>query len=80
MKSNAINPSPWTTASFGGTADTSPMELSALGDHLGHCRDAHGKLFAFQCLAERAHGFVSARFVTSLVVIILLIGASTLIS
>ena len=80
MKSTAINPSPWTTASFGSTPDTSPMELSALGDHLNQCRDAHGRLLAFQCLAERAHGFVSARFVTSLVVTILLIGASTLIS
>jgi hypothetical protein len=36
----------WSTASFGDTADTSPMELSALGDHLDLCRGLRGRLFA----------------------------------
>ena len=38
MKTSTISGSPWTTSSFGGTADTSPMELSALGDHMDDCR------------------------------------------
>ena len=79
MKSSTISTSPWTTSSFGGTPDTSPMELSALGEHLGHCRESHGRLFALRCLAESMNGFVSARFVTTVVVVAMLIGASALI-
>ncbi len=77
MKTHAIANASWTTSSFGGTADTSPMELSALGEHLNHCKGLQGKLFALQCFAERMNGFVSARFVTTLVVVTLLIGAGS---
>ena len=77
MKTDTLaNPS-WTTSSYGGTADTSPMELSALGEHLDHCKGLQGKLFALQCFAERMNGFMSARFVTTLVVVALLIGAGS---
>ena len=76
MKAHAnANPS-WTTSSFGGTVDTTPMELSALGEHLDNCKGLHGRMFALQCAAETMNGFVSARFVTTLVVVALLIGAS----
>ena len=75
MKAHAVaNPS-WTTSSFGGTADTSPMELSALGEHLDSCKGAHSRLFALQCFAESMNGFVSARLVTTLVIATLLLGA-----
>ncbi len=77
MKAHAIaNPS-WTTSSFGGTVDTSPMELLALGEHLDSCKGLQGRLFALQCAAERMNGFVSARFVTTLVVVTLLFGAAS---
>ena len=77
MKAHAIaNPS-WTTSSFGGTVDTSPMELLALGEHLHTCKGLQGRLFALQCAAERMNGFVSARFVTTLVVVTLLFGAGS---
>lgn len=75
MKINAIANTHWTTSSFGGTADTSPMELSALGEHLDNCKGLHGRLFALQCVAEKMNGFVSARLVTTLVVVTLLLGA-----
>ena len=78
MKSITIATPSWKTSSFGGTADTSPMELSALGEHLGHCRETHGHLFALHCLLDRMNGFVSARFVTTLMVVVLLIGVSGL--
>ena len=74
MKANALARPPWTTSAFGGTADTSPMELHALGEHLDHCKDLHGRWFALQCAAETMNGFVSARIVTTLVVATLLIG------
>ena len=68
----------WATASFGHDADTLPMELSALGEHLDHCKGAHGRLFTFQCVAETLNGFLSARLVTTLVAAALLIGIASL--
>lgn len=65
---------PWSTAAFGDAADTSPMELSVLGDHLHTCKRSHGRWFALQCAAERMNGFLAARLVTTLTVATLLIG------
>lgn len=59
----------WSTASFGHAADTSPMELSALGEHLDHCQGQRGRLFTLHCLAEATHGAIAARFVSTLAVI-----------
>ena len=69
----------WSTASFGETADTSPMELSELGEHLDSCKGTHSRLFALQCVGEALHGFITARFVTTMVVVISLIGAASLV-
>ena len=69
----------WSTASFGDAADTSPMELSVLGAHVDLCKGSHGRLFALQCAAENLKGFVAARFVTTLVVVALLIGVASLV-
>lgn len=55
------------------------MELSALGEHLDLCRGAHGRLFALQCAAHAVQGFVAARFVTTLMVLALLIGLVSLV-
>ena len=54
------------------------MDLSALGEHLGHCKRAHGRLFTLQCLADTLNGFLSARLVTTLVLAALLIGVASL--
>jgi hypothetical protein len=64
----------WSTASYGHDADTTPMELSALGEHLNLCRNPHGRLFALHCAAESMHGFGATRFVTTLVIIASIIG------
>ena len=69
----------WSTASFGDNADTSPMELSALGAHRVACKPLKGHLFAARCAAEAMHGFVASRLVTTLVVAALLIGVSSFI-
>ena len=79
MKSNAIAPGSWSTASFGGSPDTSPIELSSLGEHLGLCKPPRGHLFALRCAAETLRGFMLARFVTTSVVIVLLIGLATMV-
>jgi len=55
------------------------MELSALGEHLGHCTGAHKRLFTLQCVAETLTGFLSARLVTTLVAVSLLIGIASLV-
>lgn len=68
----------WSTTAFGQAADTSPVELSALGDHLAVCRSLSGRLFALRCTAEAVHDFVAARFVTTLVVAVLLAGLASL--
>ena len=57
----------WATAADGDAADTRPMELMLLGDHLLLCRDAGGNLLGLRSAAEQVHGFVSQRFVTTLV-------------
>jgi len=68
----------WPTASFGEAADTSPMELSELGEHLAVCRSLSGRLFALRCAAESARDFVAAHFVTSLVAVALVAGLGSL--
>jgi len=69
---------PWSTASFGDAADTSPMELFVLGEHLDSCKQSHGRWFTLQCLAERMSGFIAARFVTTLAVAALLLGVTSM--
>lgn len=63
----------WRTSSYGHTADTSPAELSELGDHLRSCRRPSGLPFALRCGVEAVHRFVAGRIVTSLVVAAVLI-------
>lgn len=78
MSAKVIPAAYWSTASYGSTIDTSPMELSALGEHLDLCRGSRGHLFALHCVMEAASRFVVSRFVTTLVAIALLIGAASL--
>lgn len=73
MNTNSIFSPRWSTASFGDVADTSPIELSALCEHLNQCKAPHGRLFALQCAAQSMEGFVAARFVTTLVVVVALL-------
>jgi hypothetical protein len=68
----------WRTACFGEAADTSPMELSELGEHLEVCRALSGRLFVLRCAGEGARDFVAARLVTSLVVVVLVAGLGSL--
>ncbi len=57
----------WATSADGETATTRPMELMMLGEHLTLCRDGGGRLLGLRCAAEQVHGFVSQRFITTLV-------------
>ena len=68
----------WATASLGHDADTLPIELSALGDHLGQCQGQRGRLFSLHCVAEATHGLLASRFVTTLVGVALLFAVASL--
>ena len=79
MNTPTVVLSRWSTASFGDSADTSPLELSALGAHLALCQGSYARLHAVQRLAHTVHGFVAARFVSTLVVLALLVLAASLV-
>lgn len=68
----------WSTSSFGGNTDTSPIELLSLGDHLGVCKSPNGYLFALHCVVESVCDFMATRFVTTLVGVAVLIGIAAL--
>jgi hypothetical protein len=68
----------WITSSLGHTADTLPTELSELGAHLRACHGTRGRLFLLQCGGEAVRGFFGARIVTSLLVAVALIDATSL--
>jgi len=76
METPVCTSSRWSTAALGAQAGFSSLELSALVEHLQLCRGASGRLFALRCMLETLNGFVAARFVTTLVMLALLIGVS----
>lgn len=79
MNTRTIQGSQWSTASFGDAPETSPMELSALGEHSQLCQGRNGRMFALRCGAEAMHGFMAARFMTGLLIALaLLAGAGML--
>ncbi len=61
----------WRTSSLGDSTDTSPGELQQLGEHVHQCR---GRLAGLRCSLEAVHGFVAARFVTTLALAALALG------
>ena len=67
----------WATAA--GSPDTSPIQLTDLGDHVGRCNGSRGRMFALRCAADAFAGFVAPRFVTSLVVVSIVLGVGSLI-
>jgi hypothetical protein len=68
---------PWSTASFGDSPDTSLMELSVLSEHVQVCHETKSKLFNLQCKAQSIHAFLARRFVTSIALVGLVVGALT---
>ena len=57
----------WRTSSFGSPADTSPLELAALGEHLSRCvEQRRGLLSGLQCMRDALNDFAAARVMTIL--------------
>jgi hypothetical protein len=76
-KISSLTPS-WDTSSFGHPADISPLERTALGDHLSQCGALRGPLQALQTGGDALQGLVAGRVVTSVLVLGLLFGGSWL--
>ena len=70
---------PWATASHADVAETSPMDLSALGEHVDRCNGSRGRLFALKCACDAVIGFIAPRFVTTVVVIVFIFGIASLV-
>ncbi len=64
----------WSTSSYGHSVDTSPMELTALGDHLQQCCSGSQRLQALQGGVQAVHGWVAPRFVSTLAVLVVGLG------
>ncbi len=79
MQDQAIANRFWSTASFGEAADTSPMELAALGDHLHACIGERGRWFTLHCLAETLGGFMASRVVTTVTLAAILVVAGSMV-
>ncbi len=69
----------WATSAIDGDADTSPMDLCALGAHVDRCNGLRGPMFGLQCAADALSGFIAPRIVTTLVAIAIVIGVGSLI-
>ena len=77
MQTPPITSPLWSAASFGDTADASPLELSALGAHMAECKPLTGGLFDARCAAEALHGFVAGRMVAPMSLAPLLLALGT---
>jgi hypothetical protein len=60
-------------------ADTSPAELSTLGEHLTLCSGARSRIAALRHVAETMHGFAAARFITTMLVVSVVFAAVLLV-
>ncbi|MEO8921970.1 MAG: hypothetical protein ABI330_03940 [Caldimonas sp.] len=69
----------WATASISDAADTSPMELSALGAHVDRCNGSRGRMFGLHCVADAVRSFIAPRFVTTLIAVGFVFGVVSLI-
>lgn len=74
MKFRTPTHSLWSTSSFCAEADTTPLELASLGAHFNLCQKAQGRLFVLQSRLESVGTFLTARVITTVVLIILTAG------
>ena len=68
---------PWATSSDGDHAQTTPMELAALGEHAAQCTAASGRLTALHCASGRLLVFAASHLVTTGAVLVA-VGATLL--
>ncbi len=69
----AVDADGCSTSSFAAAADTSPLELFDLGEHMQRCRRSRGRPFAALCLSDSVGRFLAQRFMTTVVASTLLL-------
>ncbi len=70
----------WSTSAFGTPADTSPLELARLGEHLNRCTGPRGLLYVLCCVGEAMNDFAAPRLMTTLALFALLAGVVSLLT
>ena len=78
MPSTSHSEPSWDTSSLGDPADVSALERVALADHLAQCGTLRGPLQALQTVSDEVQAVLAGRFVTAVVFVALLVGASWL--
>jgi hypothetical protein len=79
MKTHVEEIPRWSTSSLGGAADPSPAELSTLTAQMDECKESRGRFFVLQCAVDTVSGFVVGHFVTTLILVALLIAIISLL-
>jgi hypothetical protein len=74
MKTRPISARSWSTSTQGHPVGSSPVDLSALGEHMEACQGGHRHLTRLHCVAQSMHGFIASRLVSSLVLVAVLFG------
>jgi hypothetical protein len=69
----------WSTSSYRDATASQPMELAALGEHLSLCQGSNKRWSTVRYLGGSLHRFAASRFVTTLAIAALLIGATLLV-
>ncbi len=64
----------WSTASFSDGVDTLPANLTDLTQHLGNCRQPHGRMHFLRQAGHGAGMFFLGHMVTTVVAVLLLCG------
>jgi len=64
----------WSTACDGDSCDTTPMELTLLGAHVSTCLATGNRFGGLQVAAQALHGAVASRFVTSVALVLAMLG------
>lgn len=79
MNPNVYTPVHWSTAAFFDAARQSPAELDGLCQHMRQCSRVHSPVRALGHGLQALHRGMSCRFVTSLSLLVALLGATLLI-
>ncbi len=80
LASSAGVDSSWATSSVPRAAETAPMELSALGDHVDHCNGSRSAWFSAKSAADRLAGFIASRLVSAVVLVVIIFGVASFVS
>lgn len=74
MPSHKTTRHTWCTTAHGDNAKSADADLAALGEHMGTCPQLHRHLLSLHGATEVMNGFVATRFVSTLLVLAILIG------